>query len=125
MLDVKTYDFNVYLNPWQPINITPRIVDLVRSVRNGIVNVFTPSEDCAVVTIEYDPHLFNDLKKYLEEYLKVRGIRRLASSILGRCITLPIVNSSLRLGAWQQIVLINIGEDPKEAQIYVTITGES
>ncbi len=120
----ETYDFSISIGPWQFINLTERISSIVKGIKRGVVNAFTPNEDCAIITIEYDPRLFDDLKRYIEEYLRIKGIDKLVSVVLGRGITLPIVNGALRLGAWQQIVLVNTSNDEKEVVVYVTAVGE-
>jgi secondary thiamine-phosphate synthase enzyme len=51
------------------------------------------------------------------------GHSHVQAALLGPSITLPVRDSCLRLGTWQQLVAINHDNRPRTRKIEVTITG--
>ncbi|MCK4777426.1 MAG: secondary thiamine-phosphate synthase enzyme YjbQ [Actinomycetia bacterium] len=101
------------------------LTDLVRKIiskkkiKNGLVNLFVPGSTGALTTIEYEPDLVRDFKKMIEELIPQNKPYRhnlkwgdgnahshLRASIIGPSLSVPINNSKIILGTWQQIVFI-------------------
>lgn len=104
------------------INITSEVEKAVKDsgLKNGAVTVFVVGSTAAVTTIEYESGLQQDLKKLLNELIprevawkhnatwgEDNGHSHLRASIVGPSLTIPLINGSMTLGTWQQIVFID------------------
>ncbi|HEU12523.1 MAG: secondary thiamine-phosphate synthase enzyme YjbQ [Thermoplasmata archaeon] len=118
------------------INLTDRIDDIVKeaNVRNGLCLIFSRSSTSAITAIEFEPGLIEDFKRYLErtipkniEYEHEKkwhdgnGHSHVRASSLKPDLCVPIVNGSLALGTWQQIVFMEFDIRPRERSIIVQI----
>lgn len=121
------------------VDITPMVADAVQSsgVTDGIVVVFVPGATGAVTTIEHEPGLIADMRRALEmiapeheEYEHNRrwgddnGHSHIRASLIGPSLTVPVVNSALSLGRWQQIVFIDMDNRPRRRRLVLQIMGE-
>jgi secondary thiamine-phosphate synthase enzyme len=102
---------------------------------NGMATVFTTEETCALVIMEYEHGLMQDLKQaigrivprgegYVHDTIDDDAHSHLRSTLLGSSITVPFVNGSLSLGAWQQVLLLELGKRPDTRKILVQVLGE-
>lgn len=121
------------------IDITPDVSDIVTSsgIMNGIVMVFAPGSTAAITTIEYESGLISDLQETLER-LVPRGITyrhnekwhdgnghsHVRASLIGQSESFPLLNGSLQLGTWQQIIFIDLDNRPRSRKVLVQIYGE-
>lgn len=121
------------------IDITSRVLEVVRKskIREGICLISSPGSTCAITTIEYESGLIEDLKRVLEriapmsedyEHCKkwgdCNGYAHIRSALLKPFLALPIENGKLVLGTWQQIVLIDFDNRPREREIIVKVIGK-
>ncbi|MFA5859347.1 MAG: secondary thiamine-phosphate synthase enzyme YjbQ [Elusimicrobiota bacterium] len=122
------------------INITAEVSDNIKSsgIKNGTVTVFIPGATGAVTTIEYEPGLVSDFKKLMERVAPKNGQEyqhnvthsdrnahsHLRASLIGPGLTVPIVDSELVLGVWQQIVFVDMDNRERKRQIVTQIIGE-
>ncbi|WP_369424595.1 secondary thiamine-phosphate synthase enzyme YjbQ [Methanothrix sp.] len=121
------------------VDITPMVVNAVQSsgVTDGIVVLFVPGATGAVTTIEHEPGLIADMRRALEmiapeheEYEHNRrwgddnGHSHIRASLIGPSLTVPVVNSALSLGRWQQIVFIDMDNRPRRRRLVLQIMGE-
>lgn len=102
---------------------------------NGVVTVFTPEENCALVLMEYERGLVQDLKRqigrlvpqdegYVHDTIDDDAHSHLRTAMLGSSLSVPFVNSNLSLGAWQQILLLELGKRPNTRKVMVQVLGE-
>jgi len=118
------------------INITEKIDDIVResNVRNGACFIFTKSTTSAITIMEFEPGLVEDMKNMLSRLIPKEynyehekkwhdgnGHSHVRASFLKPEIYVPIVNGSLALGTWQQIVFIELDIRARERTIIVQI----
>jgi secondary thiamine-phosphate synthase enzyme len=120
------------------VDITDHVAAAVSEsgVETGIANVFSKGSTCAVITMEYEPGLIKDTGAIMEriapyeedfEYLHQQrwndfnGHSHIRASILGSSITVPIIESSLALGTWQQIVVVELDIRRRSREIVITI----
>lgn len=118
------------------IDITPKVLGGVKEskVKNGICLIFSPGSTCGITTLEYEDGLIQDLKKVLEriapmskdyEHCKkwgdCNGYAHIRSALMKPFLTVPIENGVLVLGTWQQIVLIDFDNQPREREIIIKI----
>jgi secondary thiamine-phosphate synthase enzyme len=121
------------------LDITSQVEEVVggSQIRQGIVNVSGVGSTLAVTTIEFEPGAVSDLKRALEEIAPANddyahnarwgdhnGYAHLRSALMGTQSTFPVRNGSVRLGTWQQIILCDFDDRPRDREITVTIIGE-
>ena len=106
-------------------------------IKNGAVTVFVPGSTGAVTTIEYEQGVISDLRRLINElippgreYMHNRAWgdgnahSHLSAALLGSSLSVPVVNGSLTLGTWQQIVFIDCDNRPRRRTLIVQIMGE-
>jgi secondary thiamine-phosphate synthase enzyme len=119
------------------IDITPEISREVKesSVVNGAVTVFVPGSTAAVTTIEFESGVINDLEKAIdrmapegiyyehnERWGDGNGYAHVRAAMIGPSLHIPIVEGSMTLGTWQQIVLLDFDNRPRKRRIAVQIS---
>jgi secondary thiamine-phosphate synthase enzyme len=90
-----------------------------------------------VTTIEFEPALVEDFREKLEEIASQEeasrhsqtwgddnGFSHLRASLMGPGVCLPVVNGQPLLGTWQQIVLVDHDNRPRDRRVYVQVVGE-
>ena len=101
-------------------------------LREGIVTVFVVGSTAAITTIEFEPGAISDFNGLLDRLAPADGDYRhhlrwgddngsshVRAALLGPSITIPIVNGTLSLGTWQQIMLLEVDTRPREREIVV------
>ncbi|HET56155.1 MAG TPA: YjbQ family protein [Ignavibacteria bacterium] len=122
------------------VDLTQQVEMAVResAVANGTVTIFVPGATGSVTTIECESGLMEDFKDIIEELIPQNGHRykhnndlggqnahsHLRASFLGPSLTIPIVDSELVLGAWQQIVFIDFDDQPRKRTLIFQTMGE-
>jgi secondary thiamine-phosphate synthase enzyme len=122
----------------QIVDLTEGVEAVVRQsgVSSGVVCVFVTGSTAAVTTMEYEPGGVADLRAALERLVPREGryehnVRNnddnahahLRASLLGPSLSIPLVRGSLVLGTWQQVVLIDFDDRPRERSVHVQISG--
>jgi len=119
------------------------ITDIVSSViseskiKEGAAVVFVTGSTASISTIEYEPALVEDVREKLEQIVSQKmhsrhsqtwgddnGFSHIRATLMGPGITVPITGGRLVLGTWQQIVLIDHDNRPRNRDIFVQIMGE-
>jgi secondary thiamine-phosphate synthase enzyme len=107
-------------------------------VSDGVVCVFVRGSTAAVTTMEYEPGGVADLREALERLVPrerpgggdyAHNVRNhddnahshLRATLLGPSETIPLVGGQLVLGTWQQLVLIELDDRPREREVHVQI----
>ena len=121
------------------INITNEISQLLESsgLKNGSITVFNIGSTAAITTFEYEPGLIKDVRELYEKIAPsnkhyhhdetwgdANGFSHLRAALQGPSLTLPFDNGNLLLGTWQQVVLAEFDNRPRQRQIVVQIIGE-
>lgn len=121
------------------VDITRMVSEEVKKskIRNGTVTVFCIGSTGAITTMEYEENLSKDVAEILDKLIPLdknyhhhktwgdyNGGSHLRSLIIGPSLTVPIVERSLTLGTWQQIVYINFDRIEKVRKIVLQIIGE-
>ena len=88
----------------------------------------------AVTTMEHEPGGVRDLQALLERLIPRGGDyehnrlnhdsnahAHLRAAVIGPSVTLPLVDGSLGIGTWQQIVLIDFDDRPRRRAVTVQI----
>lgn len=110
-----------------------RVVDTA-GARGGLVVVFAIGSTAAVTTMEYEPGGVADLHALLERLVPARGEyehNRLnhdsnshahqRAALIGPSQSIPVVDGRLTLGTWQQIVLIDFDDRPRQRRVAVQV----
>jgi secondary thiamine-phosphate synthase enzyme len=120
----------------QVVDITAGVASVVRTseVERGLVTVFATGSTVAITTMEYEPGGVADLQALLERLIPTAGDyehnRRnhdtnahahLRAALIGPSETIPVVDGSLVLGTWQQLVLIDFDDRPRERVVTVQV----
>ncbi len=120
-------------------DVTGDVEDLVREsgVADGVVVVALVGSTGAVTTIEYEEGALSDLRDALERVAPVNahyehnarwgdgnGFSHVRSALLKTSISIPIVDGQLQLGTWQQVIVINLDNRPRNRDVVATVVGE-
>ena len=118
------------------IDLTEGVMEVVRSsgVEDGAVSVFVPGSTAAVTTMEYESGGIHDLSATLDRLVPPEGDyehnrlnadtnshAHIRAAIVGPSETLPLHGGRLATGTWQQIVLIDFDDRPRERTVVVQV----
>jgi secondary thiamine-phosphate synthase enzyme len=118
------------------IDLTEGVLEVVRSsgVEDGVVSVFVPGSTAAVTTMEYEPGGVHDLRAALDRLVPATGDyehnrlnhdtnshAHIKAAIVGPSTTVPVHGGRLGTGTWQQIVLLDFDDRPRERTVVVQI----
>lgn len=118
------------------VDLTEGVASVLRTsgVDRGLVTVFAPGSTVAVTTMEYEPGGVHDLQALLDRLIPSDGEyehnRRnydtnahahLRAAIIGPSETIPVVDGRLALGTWQQVVLIDFDDRPRQRTVTVQV----
>jgi secondary thiamine-phosphate synthase enzyme len=123
----------------QVLDITSEVESQLRSsgLKNGIVALFTPGSTSALTTIEYESGAVRDLQQVFDRLVPPdmeyrhnlrwgdgNGHAHIRHALLGASLTIPVVESRLALGTWQQIVFVDFDNRARTRSVVVQILGE-
>jgi secondary thiamine-phosphate synthase enzyme len=118
------------------IDITADVQRLVADgpSSNGLVSAFVRGSTAAMTTMEFEPGGVADLRAALDRLVPVEGDyehNRLnndtnshahqRASLIGASEQVPLVGGRLALGTWQQLVLIDFDDRPRERTVIVQV----
>jgi secondary thiamine-phosphate synthase enzyme len=118
------------------IDITADVARIVVEGRvdDGVVTVFVRGSTAAVTTMEFEPGGVSDLRALLDRMVPVEGDyehNRLnndtnshahqRASLIGASEQVPVSAGRLALGTWQQLVLIDFDDRPRERTLIVQV----
>jgi len=118
------------------IEITAEVERVVAEgpVSDGLVTAFVRGSTAAVTTMEYEPGGVADLRALLDRLIPAEGDyehNRLnrdtnshahqRASLVGPSEQVPLVGGRLSLGTWQQLVLIDFDDRPRERTVIVQV----
>jgi secondary thiamine-phosphate synthase enzyme len=119
------------------IDLTDRVEAVVAAsgIDAGTVSVFVPGSTAAISAMEYERGGIHDLKEALDRLIPPEGdyehnaLNRdtnshahIRAAIVGPSETFPVDEGRVRLGIWQQIVLLDFDDRPRERTVVVTVT---
>jgi secondary thiamine-phosphate synthase enzyme len=118
-------------------DLTEGVESVVRSagVEEGLVTVFVPGSTAAITTMEFEPGGVSDLRTALDRLVPREGDyahnrlnhdtnshAHIRAAIVGPSQTIPLKEGMLRLGIWQQIVLVDFDDRPRDRTVVVTVS---
>jgi secondary thiamine-phosphate synthase enzyme len=120
------------------IDLTEGVESVLESsgVENGIVSVFVPGSTAAVTAMEHEPGGVRDLRETLERLIPSKGDyehnrlnndtnshAHIRAAIVGPSETVPVRDGGLALGTWQQLVLVDFDDRPRQRTVVVQVIG--
>jgi len=122
------------------LDVTERVQELL--VRHGFEEgqalVFVAGSTAGITTIEYEPGLLEDIPaafekiapkgaayRHEEAWHDGNGHSHVRASLLGPSLTVPFRKGKLLLGTWQQIVVIDFDNRPRQRDVVVQLSGFS
>lgn len=120
----------------QIIDLTEGVARIIAaaSVARGLATVFAVGSTVAVTTMEHEAGGIADLQRLLERLIPAdadyehnarnhdtNAHAHLRAAIIGPSESVPVLEGRLALGTWQQIVLIDFDDRPRERTIHVQV----
>jgi secondary thiamine-phosphate synthase enzyme len=118
------------------VDLTEGVARIVQTsgVERGLVTVFVTGSTVAVTTMEHEPGGVHDLQALLDRLIPARAdyehnVRNhdtnahahLRAAVVGPSETIPLVDGRLALGTWQQVVLLDFDDRPRQRTVTVQI----
>ena len=119
------------------------VVDLTDGVQSvvaqagideGVASVFVPGSTAAVTTMEYEPGGVHDLRAALDRLIPRKGDyehnrlnhdtnshAHIRAAIVGPSETMPVRGGRLTTGTWQQLVLVDFDDRPRQRTVVVQV----
>ena len=132
-----------YVNVTEKTDIVVISHDIKRAVTEakvsqGIVQVFTPLSTTAVALLENDPQIHQAFKQWVEQQIPATSEKRpdrrsgtgrnyahLRAQIVGHSLQLPIAESKLQIGAWQEVLFFDFDDRIGRREFYLLVQGGS
>jgi secondary thiamine-phosphate synthase enzyme len=120
------------------VDITEGVQAVLRTsgVEVGTVVAFVTGSTAALTTMEYEPGGVSDLRALLDTLVPARpdwlhnernndtnAHAHLRAALIGPSETVPVVGGRLVLGTWQQIVLVDFDDRPRQRVVTVQVHG--
>lgn len=118
------------------IDITDKVISFVEksNIKDGIVVIFIPGSTVGLTLLEHEEGLIQDLKEVFEkiapenkDYFHHKkwgdrnGAAHIKSALIKPSLSIPIEDNKLCLGTWQNIIVIDFDERPREREIIIKI----
>ena len=118
------------------VDLTEGVKSIVRrsEVSDGVAVVFAVGSTVAVTTMEHEPGGIADLQALLDGLIPASGqyehnVRNhdtnahahLRAALIGPSESVPVVRGELGLGTWQQVVLVDFDDRPRDRVVSVSI----
>lgn len=139
MFVLETFDLEVNTTAGTDIlDLTPMVADKVQAsgMAAGLLNLFIAGSTAALSTIEYESGVVNDLRDAIERLFPRdltyehdrrwgdgNGYSHVRAAFLKPSLNVPIEDGRLVLGTWQQIVLLDFDNRPRQRRIRGQIMG--
>jgi secondary thiamine-phosphate synthase enzyme len=121
------------------LDLTPTVLECIAEsgIREGTASLFVPGSTAGLTTIEYEPGVVRDLSDCFDrlvprdlEYAHEQawhdgnGHSHVRAALLGPSLVLPIEDGRPLLGTWQQVVLVDFDNRPRERTWTLTAVGD-
>jgi secondary thiamine-phosphate synthase enzyme len=121
------------------VDLTADVIECVEAsgVREGTASLFVPGSTAGLTTIEFEPGVVRDVGECFErlaprdiEYAHEQawhdgnGHSHVRAALLGPSLVLPVREGRPLLGTWQQVVLIDFDNGPRQRTWSVTVMGD-
>jgi len=122
------------------------IIDISREIESevshsgisaGTALVFAPGSTAGITSIEFEAGAVADFKAALDRLIPQEidydhdarwgdgnGFSHVRAAMLGASFTVPFSEGHLMLGTWQQVVLVDFDNKPRQRKVIVQVQGE-
>jgi secondary thiamine-phosphate synthase enzyme len=120
------------------VDITEGVAQVARAsgLVDGVVSVFVPGSTAAVTAMEHEPGGVHDLRAALERLVPREGDyehnrlnsdtnshAHIRAAIVGPSESVPLRDGRLAMGTWQQLVLVDFDDRPRQRTVLVQVQG--
>ncbi|MBD3393309.1 MAG: YjbQ family protein [Chitinivibrionales bacterium] len=120
-------------------DVTGRVESVVSKsgIKDGLVCVAAVGSTASVSTIEHEPALNQDFQDQLEKLASQNmhsrhsqtwgddnGFSHIRATFMGPSLAVPVAGGSPVLGTWQQVVVIDHDNRPRNRKVFVQVIGE-
>jgi len=121
------------------IEITSEVESALASqeLTRGVVTLFVPGSTAGLTTLEYETGCVEDLKTAVDRIVPERaeyahntrwedgnGFSHVRAALLGPSLQIPFSDKKLQTGTWQQLVLVDFDNRPRQRELIIQIMGE-
>jgi secondary thiamine-phosphate synthase enzyme len=105
-------------------------------LKEGLVTIFVTGSTASITTTEFEPGLKKDIPEALDRlaphgsryhhddtWHDGNGFSHVRAAVMGPSLSVPFSRGELLLGTWQQIVLIDHDNRPRDREIVVQLMG--
>jgi secondary thiamine-phosphate synthase enzyme len=118
------------------IDLTEGVLSVIEAsgVTEGVVSVFVPGSTAAITTMEYEQGGIQDLSAAFERLVPREGDyahnrlnhdtnshAHIRAAIVGPSETVPFAAGRLGTGTWQQVVLVDFDDRPRQRTVLVHV----
>jgi secondary thiamine-phosphate synthase enzyme len=118
------------------LDLTDAVLRVVgqSGVDEGAVAVFVPGSTAAITLMEFEQGGVRDLKEALDRLIPAEGDYQhnrlnhdtnshahIRAAIVGPSETIPLSGGKLQTGTWQQVVLVDFDDRPRERTVVVQV----
>jgi len=106
-------------------------------LQDGLLLLFVPGSTAGLTTIEYESGAIADLKAAIERLAPQtldyahdarwgdgNGFAHVRAALLGPSLAVPVADGALALGTWQQIILCDFDNRPRERRLVAHLQGD-
>ena len=139
-MTVKTHSLQIAMQGDSSIkNLTLMMTNILKKsgISNGTLTVFVKHTTASVMIIEDEPGIRADTNNFWNDLIPPKnewehnvrnhgednGHSHLRGQLQGPSLTIPIVQESLTLGTWQQIVLIDFDTRARTRELVIQVMG--
>lgn len=138
-MDIITQDIHLNTNGFSDIhNLTPDVERIISEsgIDEGFCHIFAVGSTASISTMEFEPALVKDIKEKLEEFASQdershhsetwgddNGFSHIRATFMGPGITVPVRNGRPILGTWQQVVVLDHDNRPRDRHVVVQVCG--
>lgn len=139
MFSLETFDLEVKTTAGTDIlDLTAAVQEQVQrtGVTEGLLTLFIPGSTAALTTIEYESGVVNDLRAAIERLFPANlpyehdrrwgdgnGYAHVRAAFLKPSLSIPIDQGRLQLGTWQQLVLLDFDNRPRQRRVRGQVLG--
>ena len=139
MFSLETFSFEVNTTAATDIlDLTTAVAAEVEQsgVAEGLLSLFIPGSTAALTTIEFESGVVNDLRAAIERLFPQdipyehdrrwgdgNGYAHVRAAFMKPSLSIPIAGGRLLLGTWQQIVLLDFDNRPRQRRIQGQVIG--
>lgn len=138
-MQIITRDIHLQTQGFSDIHdLTSQVDEIIREagISEGICHVFAVGSTASISTMEYEPALVRDIREKLEDFASEsmrshhsqtwgddNGFSHIRATFMGPGITVPVRDAKCILGTWQQIVLLDHDNRPRDRHVVVQVMG--